>query len=269
MSGLLGFIGAGHMGGALAEAACRGCDPGEITICDANAERAKTLAGKLGCSAGDTAGTAAGSKYVVIGVKPQNISELFQEIAPVLAGRDDRFVIVSMAAGITIERITAMAGADCPVIRIMPNTPVAVGAGCILYSAGRNTTEEDVSAFLESMREAGSFVRIDESLMDAGCALSGCGPAFVYKFIMAMARAGESCGLPADTALRLAEQTVLGAAKLAVEGGEDPEVLCRNVCSPGGATIEGVRKLEGGTFDDEVAAAVRASFERTIELSKC
>ncbi|MGM9522027.1 MAG: pyrroline-5-carboxylate reductase [Oscillospiraceae bacterium] len=265
----LGFIGAGHMGGALAEAACRGGDAEDVIICDANMDHAASVAARLDCTMDCACYVAENSEFIFIGVKPQNIADLFEEIAPVLSERKDRFVLVSMAAGITMERITALVGINCPIIRIMPNTPVAVEAGCVLYAANSEVTADEVSRFLKLMHSAGKFVELEEDLIDAGCAVSGCGPAFVYKFILAMAEAGEKCGLPEDKALELAEQTVFGAAKLALNGGQDPNKLCSDVCSPGGSTIEGVKKLNAGAFSDEVASAIKASFDRTKELSGC
>ena len=256
------------MGSALAKAAAKRVPGGKIMISDSSQSRISAVAGELGCATGTATQVVGGSKYVFIGVKPQNMSELFKEILPVLAHKKERTVLVSMAAGVTTERLTELAGTDVPVIRIMPNTPVEVEEGCVLYTCAGGVTEEELSEFLEGMGAAGSFIRMEERLIDAGCAISGCGPAFVYQFIMALTKAGVNCGLPEETSRMLSEQTVLGAAKLAIGSGEAPEKLCGDVCSPGGATIEGVKVMEAGPFAAEVAASVDASFKRTVELGR-
>jgi pyrroline-5-carboxylate reductase len=112
------------------------------------------------------------------------------------------------------------------------------------------------------MSAAGKFIKMDESLIDAAGCISGCGPAFVYKFIIALSKAGENCGIPADIAMELAEQTALGAAKLALVSGEAPEKLCRDVCSPGGTTIEGVKVMENSDLDKIISDTVLASYKR-------
>ena len=130
------------------------------------------------------------------------------------------------------------------------------------------TTKEQKEIFLAINEKSGKLDEIDEKLIDAASAVSGCGPAFVYMFIEALADGGVKCGLPRDKALAYAEQTLLGAAKLALESGAHPGVLKDAVCSPAGSTIEGVRKLENGAFRASVIEAVNASYERTKALGK-
>ena len=262
----LGFIGAGHMGGALAQAVAKKITGNQMIISDKDGSKAKELAGILGCDVGLSDELIAESKYVVIGVKPQNIAELFEECAQVIRNSHDRKVFVTMAAGVKISRIWELAGESVPVIRIMPNTPVAVGEGCVLYTYDGGVTNEELADFLNSMEYAGKFIEMPEELIDAGCAISGCGPAFVYQFIMALAKAGEICGLPREIALLLAEQTAMGSAKLAIDSGEDPAALCDHVCSPGGSTIEGENVRKSGEFAESISDAVAASFRRTVEL---
>ena len=262
----LGFIGAGHMGGALIQAAAKKLKGNQIIISDKDGSKAEELARVLGCDAGSSDRLTAESQYIIIGVKPQNIAELFEELAQTLKSYRRRKVFVTMAAGVKISRIWELAGERVPVIRIMPNTPVAVGEGCILYTYDGGVTSEEIAGFLNSMEYAGKFIEMSEELIDAGCAISGCGPAFVYQFIMALAEAGEKCGLPREIAMLLAEQTAMGSAKLAIDSGEDPSILCDHVCSPGGSTIEGVKVLRRGEFNKIVSAAVAASFRRTVEL---
>ncbi len=262
-----GFIGVGHMGATLANAVIGAVGSGKCAVCDADDGRAKLYAAAKGCDVLSAREIAERCRTILLGVKPQNMAELAADIGPVLKERDG-YALVTMAAGITIATLRAMLGFAAPVLRIMPNTPAAVGAGCMLYTAGDGLRAEDRDAILAALRPTGELVETPEALMDAGCAISGCGPAFVYKFILALAGAGENVGLEGDTALKLARQTVLGAAKLAVESGEDPQILCDQVCSPGGSTIEGVRSLEAGAFETEVKRAVQASFDRTVALGK-
>ena len=260
-----GFIGVGNMGGALACAACK--TDKSVLLADGDAAKAAALATQCGCAAGDNAAVASDCRFVFLGVKPQVLGAVVDGLAPILRERDD-VVLVSMAAGVSIEKITAMVGKALPVIRIMPNTPASIGQGMILYTANDLVTDADEADFLALMKAAGAFDRLPEQLIDAGSALSGCGPAFVYLFIEALADGGVECGLPRDKALRYAAQTVLGAADMVLTDGRHPCVLKDAVCSPGGSTIAGVHALEDGAFRGAVMGAVDAAFVRTKELGK-
>lgn len=260
-----GFIGTGNMGGSLARAAAKATK--ELILADHSADRAESLATELGVSCGDNRDVAASADYIFLGVKPQMMADMLAGVRDILSRRDD-VILVSMAAGLSIDTIRALSGREHKVIRIMPNTPVLVGEGEVLYSPSDNVSEEELGIFLDTMRYAGALDRIPEDLMDAGCSVSGCGPAFVYMFIRALAKGGEDCGIDRDTALRLASRTVIGAAQLLCESGEDPAVLIQRVCSPGGSTIEGVHSLEDEGMEDIVRRAVKASYKRNIELGK-
>ena len=150
----------------------------------------------------------------------------------------------------------------------MPNTPCSIGEGVILVNTDCGVSEEDSKEFVSAMQAAGGFVELPEELFDAGCAVSGCGPAFVDIFMDAMAKGGEACGLSKEQALKLSAFTAAGAAKLLLASGKSPEELKQAVCSPGGATIEGVKILEAGDFKDTVMKAVNAACERSKELGK-
>jgi len=261
-----GFIGTGNMGGALAVAACKSGEA--VLLADHDTAKAAALAKQCGCDAGDNTAVATACRFVFLGVKPQVLSTVLAELKPLLAKRTERVVVVSMAAGVAMERITTELGGDYPVIRIMPNTPAAIGEGMILYTANAAVTSEDETAFLSLMAAAGEFDRLPETLIDAGSALSGCGPAFVYLFTEALADGGVECGLPRDKALRYAAQTVMGAARMVLQDGRHPGELKDAVCSPGGSTIAGVHALEDGAFRGAVMGAVQAAFDRTRELGK-
>ena len=261
----VGFIGCGNMGGALAKAAAK--SDADLWLADGLAEKAEALAAELGGHAADNDALAAGCDWLFLGVKPQVMPQMLGALAPVLNKRLDRFVLVTMAAGLTVARIRELCGKEHPVIRIMPNTPASVGKGMILYTA-EGTTDEEEAEFLRFMAAAGRFDRIPEALIDAGSAVSGCGPAFACQFVEALADGGVACGLPRDKALLYAAQMLAGTAELILETGEHPGVLKDAVCSPGGSTIQGVRRLEQGSFRADVTDAVVAAYERTKELGK-
>ena len=187
-------------------------------------------------------------------------------IAETLAERTDRFVLVTMAAGITINSIDEMLGAKYPVIRIMPNTPVAIGEGVVLYSVSEDVFMDEITEFSNCMRNVGILDRLDENLIDAACAVSGCGPAFVYMFANALADGAVECGLPRAKAARYAAQTLIGSARLILESEKHPEQLKDEVCSPGGTTIAGVHALENAGFRGAVMDAVKAAFDKTKGL---
>ncbi len=263
-----GFIGCGNMGGALAVAAAKAIGGKYILLSDFMKEKADFLAEKITAHSSDNKTIAENCKYIFLGVKPQVIFDTIKEIAPVLRKRKDRYVIVSMAAGISIDAILKAFGIEVPVIRIMPNTPVAVGKGVILYSCTEDVTNDELADFEEIFRLAGITDRIDEKLIDAASALSGCGPAFVYLFIEALSDGAVLCGLPRDKALLYAAETAKGAAEMVLKSGKHPAELKDNVCSPGGTTIEGVRALEEGSFRADSMGAVVKAYEKTLKLKK-
>jgi pyrroline-5-carboxylate reductase len=172
-----------------------------------------------------------------------------------------------MAAGLTIETIQPLSGGAYPVIRMMPNTPITVGAGIITYCA-EGATEEELSAFTALLSDAGTLDPIPEHLIDAASAIAGCGPAFVDLFLEALADGAVACGIPRSKALLYAAQTVEGAAKIARETGEHPGRLKDVVCSPAGSTIQGVRALEKGGMRSAVMEAVIAAYEKNLALKK-
>lgn len=264
-----GFIGCGNMGGALASAAAKAIGGKYILLSDFMKDKADALAAKISAHSSDNKTIAENCKYIFLGVKPQVIFDTIKEIAPILRKRkEDRYVIVSMAAGISIEAILKAFGVEVPVIRIMPNTPVQVGKGVILYSHTPDVTSEEIAEFEEIFRLAGITDAIDEKLIDAASALSGCGPAFAYLFIEALSDGAVLCGLPRDKALLYAAETAKGAAEMVLKSGKHPAELKDNVCSPGGTTIEGVRALEEGSFRADSMGAVVKAYEKTLKLKK-
>ena len=262
-----GFIGAGNMGGALAKAVAKSVAPENITLSDAFQEKAEDLAAKLGANADTAEAVAKKCHFIFLGVKPQVMASMLRQIAPVLEKRTTNFVLVSMAAGIAINDIRRMVGANYPLIRIMPNIPASVGEGVILFDTTDNVDDGDIAAFEKAMTGAGLVDRLPEKLIDAGSALSGCGPAFVSLFIEALADGAVACGLPRDKAMAYACQNLIGSAKM-IKSGMHPGQLKDAVCSPGGTTIAGVKAMEENGLRKSAISAVVAAYDRTLELGK-
>lgn len=262
----IGFIGTGNMGSALASAASKSSLSPEIYLADFDLSKAKALAEKLGATVGDNLSLVRDCDFVFLGVKPQVLPELLREIAPMVSEREG-LTLISMAAGISLEKLQKGLGYNVPLIRIMPNTPVLVEKGVIAY-CGANLSEKTEKEFVSLLEKAGLVEKLDEGKIDAASALHGCGPAFVYLFIEALADGAVACGLPRDAALRFAAATVSGASEMVLQTGKHPGELKDAVCSPGGTTIEGVRALEENGFRGAAMDAVVAAYERTLELGK-
>ena len=259
-----GFIGCGNMGGAIAKAMSQGTD--DILLTSSNGITALQLAAELNVESGSNTEAAEQCDYLFLGVKPHMIRGVLSELRGILLSR--RPVLISMAAGIEIKTITEQLDSDYPVVRIMPNTPVSVGTGVVLYCRNDAVTDNAMDEILTDMRFCGELIPMDEPHMDAACALSGCGPAFVYQFIEALADGAVACGLKRGDAMKLACLTLEGAAKLCETSGKHPGQLKDEVCSPGGSTIEGVLELEKNGFRGAVSGAVRAAFEKNGKLGK-
>ena len=268
MSSTIGFIGVGNMGGALTRAACR-WNAQQVVITSRSLQKAQELKDQLGCRmAQDNQALAAGAKFIVLGVKPHQMGQLLQELAPVLKQRRDRYILVSMAAGVTLATLASQLGMEAPILRIMPNTPSSIGKGMILYTPNQLVQPEEVEEFCQIMATAGRLDALEESQMDAASALAGCGPAFAYLFLEALADGAVACGLPRAKAMEYAAQTLAGAADMVLETGSHPGQLKDAVCSPGGSTIQGVRALEERGMRAAAMNAVIASYEKNKELGK-
>ncbi|MCQ2487535.1 MAG: pyrroline-5-carboxylate reductase [Clostridia bacterium] len=265
MSYKYGFIGSGNMSSALVSALVSKVEPQAIALSNRTAVKVETLSKATGAVVSTNEEIAKSAKYVVLGVKPQMLETVLEPLKGELKANENP-ILVTMAAGTKIKTICEMAGGDYPVIRIMPNTPVAVGAGVILISRNSLVSDEDFETFIGDFEKAGVIVRVEEDMIDAGSVISGCGPAYVYMFIDAMAKAGESLGLSYETAATLAKATARGAALLSETKDESLENLRIAVCSPGGSTIEGVKSFFESDLDDVVSKALTAAYKRTKEL---
>jgi pyrroline-5-carboxylate reductase len=261
----LGFIGCGNMGGALAKAASKSLQGNQIALCDFDKTKVEKYVREFGAVAATAQEIAREARFVVLAVKPQMMETAIAEFADVLRARTN-VTVITMAAGLSMAAIRQYIGADLPIIRIMPNTPAMLGLGMILYATEQvNQVEE--KAFLDAFKAAGAFDKIPEADIDAGSVVSGCGPAFVYAFARGLVKGATEAGVAEDKAFAYTAQTLIGAAKMLQAYG-DPDTLIKNVCSPGGTTIEGIKTLEKANFDEITASAVTAAYKRTLELKK-
>ena len=261
----IGFIGAGNMGGALAQA-INNVSGANVVISTHNIEKARALQNKIGCEIATNSEIAKTSNFLFIGVKPKAIGDLYSEIKGELA-MNGNAVIVSMLAGVTLSQLEELFG-ERAIIRIMPNTPVAVGKGATVWCANSLVNEGNKAVFNNLMAYTGLVEEIKEDILNACLAVSGCGPAFAYKFIGSMITAGEELGLSYEQSKRLAVQTVIGSAEMVKDSAKSTNELCQNVCSPGGATIEGVKVLNDSSFDETVVNAIKASHAKSELMQK-
>ena len=221
---------------------------------------------ELGVQAGSEISLAVrGRDVVILAVKPQLAATVLQEIAPLL---EPDQVLVSIMAGVVTATIEAQVGGTVPVVRVMPQMLVRVGAAASGVCAGQHVTEAQIELVRALFDEVGSTVVVSETQMDAVTGLSGSGPAYVYTVIEALAAGGVLMGLSREDALQLAAQTVLGAARMVIESGQHPAILKDQITSPGGTTIAGLHKLEEKGLRDALISAVQAATQRSVELGK-
>jgi len=268
ISQILGFIGSGRMATALA----RGCVQAELVTADQvlaadPSDKARQQFGEQVPGARLMAGNEqllAEADVVVLAVKPQVVPTVLADLAP---HTSERHLFVSIAAGITLNKLDAMLPVG-KIVRVMPNTPCLIGLGASCYSLGRMATEVEGQLVEQILLSVGMATQVEESMLDAVTGLSGSGPAFIYTVIEALAAGGTAMGLPEQLALELATQTTRGAAEMLLSTGSTPAELRDQVTSPGGTTLAGLErfaKLDGaGTIQATVEAATR----RSIELGK-
>lgn len=256
-----GFIGCGNMGSAIARALAKKTT--DIMITDRSG-KARDLALELGIAYSDIQQIAQTCDRIFLAVKPQMMEQALFPIQNILIGKKP--VIITMAAGISMNTIVNMAGTPLPVIRIMPNTPAAVGMGMTVYCANELVAPEILTDFTADMEASGRLDPLPEHLIDAASAISGSGPAFTYMFMEALADGAVACGIPRASALEYAAVTIAGAAQMLMESGKHPGQLKDDVCSPAGSTIAGVRVLEERSFRSAVMDCVVAAYIRNKEL---
>ncbi len=258
------FLGAGKMASAIASGvtASKLLAAGELLaydVSEAACGNFKKVSGVDCCN--DVVSGVAESECVLIAVKPQMISEA---LAP-LAGKLDGKLIISIAAGVTIDALSTLTGSG-RIIRVMPNTPAMVGAGASAYACGKDVSGDDEKFVCDLLGAVGTVTKVSENLMDGVTGLSGSGPAYVFTFIQALADGGVAEGLSRAAAVELAVQTVLGAAEMVKQTGIHPLELCDQVTSPAGTTSRALELLAQRGFSGTVMQAVRAAAARSREL---
>lgn len=261
----IGFIGTGRIAQALISGLVQqpGCT---ISGYDKESAALESVAGKFGIStAGSIPELAGKAEILVIAVKPYQVEAVLGELQPALK---PGHLLVSVAAGISTGFIASKCPAGIRVIRVMPNTPAFVGKGMTALCRGGAATEEDLAIAEGLFRAIGRTAVVAESGMDAATAVSGSGPAYMFRIIDALAEGGEACGLDRATALLLAAQTMLGAAAMVLENPASPEELVRQVTTPGGTTEAGLQEMERHHVREALADTVRAAAARSRELMK-
>jgi pyrroline-5-carboxylate reductase len=198
-------------------------------------------------------------------VEPKNFSEVMPEIAECFS--KDK-ILVSIAAGITIETLESYLGPDAKVIRTMPNTPIMHGLGVTAMVRNPNVNESDFNAVKKIFESGGITGEVSEDLISAVIGVSGSSPAYTYMYIDALISAGIESGMDPDMSKRFAAQAVMGAARMVLESDEAPSALCDKVCTPGGTTIEAVNSLKEAGFEGIVKSGAEAAVKRSIEMSK-
>lgn len=256
----IGFIGMGNMGYAMLKGALSVFSSGELIFTDVNTERMITVAKETKVAYAETNAELANSaKYIVLAVKPQFYNQVLHNIENIV--KEDN-VIISIAPGISIQRLKDALGFNSRIVRAMPNTPALIGEGMtgVCYDDKLlNYEEKDVISKL--FGSFGKYRIVEERLMSAVTCASGSSPAYVYMFIEAMADAAVMKGMPRAAAYEMVAQTVLGAAKMILETGKHPGELKDMVCSPGGTTIAGVAALEEHGFRNSIIKAVEACYD--------
>ncbi|MFO0728066.1 MAG: pyrroline-5-carboxylate reductase [Myxococcota bacterium] len=261
------ILGAGNMGQALLGGLLEDKDanPARIAVTTKRPEKAAEIAKKLGVrGVSKNVEAVEGADLVLLAVKPQILPKVLEEIR----GRAPNALYVSVAAGISTERIENGIGGTARVIRAMPNTPALIHEGATAISPGRYATEDDVAVALELFKKVGRVVTVDEVHLDAVTGLSGSGPAYLMLIVEAFADAGVKVGLSREIAMELAVQTIAGSARLLQKTGEHPGKLKDMVTSPGGTAIAGLHTLEEGGLRTTIMNAVEAATRRAKELGQ-
>ena len=261
----LAILGAGVMGETVLSGLIRaGWDADRIVATDRRPERQRELTERYRITMLENTEAAAEADTVIVVVKPQDMAELLDEIAPVLRPGT---LIVSLAAGVDTAFMESRLGEGIPVVRVMPNTPALVDEGMFAISGGTHSEQKDLDHVTEILASTGRVVTVPERYQDAVTAVSGTGPAYLFFVVEAMIEAGVHMGLPRDVATELVVQTMLGSAKMIRETGEHPTVLRERVTSPGGTTAAAVKVLEDHKVRAAFLGAIEAARDRSRDLA--
>ncbi|RYD19327.1 MAG: pyrroline-5-carboxylate reductase [Verrucomicrobiaceae bacterium] len=265
----LGVIGCGKMGTALVQGAILAgvVKAADIVGCDPYEKSRDAFAKATGAKvSADIADVASVCDVLLLATKPNDVAIALKDASKNSGGQSR--LVISIAAGVTLAALEAAAAENFRIIRAMPNTPALVGQGAAGYCLGTRATGDDSKAAESLLGAVGIAIGVPERLMDAVTGLSGSGPAYIYVIIDALADGGVKAGIPRADAVRLAAQTVLGAATMVMETGEHPAVLKDMVTSPGGTTIAGLAALEKNGLRSALIEAVGAATARAVELGK-
>lgn len=263
----IGFIGCGRMGSALLEGALKAklVDAKQIWVHDAYPGTADQLASKFGIQvAADNREVVRRCEMILLGCKPYQVIDILKETAPEI---DPETTILSIAAGVTLGSMESASPAGTRIIRVMPNTPSLIGQGASGIAGGTHTSPDDLERARQILLSVGQVEIATEAQLDAVTALSGSGPAYIYRLIQSLAEQAETEGLPPEMALRLATQTVIGAGKMVEHTGMSPQDLIDQVTSPGGTTLAGLEALTQSGFESSIKAGVHAAAERSREIA--
>jgi len=259
------ILGAGVMGETVVSGLVRaGRAPSDLLVSARRKERAEELRERYGVEVVSNLDAAHKAGTLVLVVKPQDMPDLLDEIAPAVRPGQ---LVVSLAAGITTASIEARLPEGVAVVRVMPNTPALVDEGMAAISRGSHCDEEHMAEAEELLRATGKVIRVPEKQQDAVTAIAGSGPAYLFFVVEAMIEAGVHLGLPRSTATELVVQTVVGSAKLLRETGEHPTVLRERVTSPGGTTAAAIRELEDHKVRAAFLTAMAAARDRSRALA--
>jgi pyrroline-5-carboxylate reductase len=264
----VGVVGTGNMGEALVKGLLHGhvCRPEQIICSDVRPEKQKAMQATYGVkTTSSNPEVAKESDIVILGVKPQILKSVVEEIAGSL---NLSKLMISIAAGVSLDAIEFCAKKDLKLIRVMPNICVSVRQGVSAISGGRHIAHEDLMIAKTIFDSVGKSIFVEENLLDAVTGLSGSGPAYIFLIIDALADAGVKVGLSRVDALVLASQTVLGAAQMLIETGEHPGKLKDSVTSPGGTAIAGLHALEEGGLRTTLINAVEVATQRSKALGE-
>lgn len=263
----IGFIGAGNMASAILKGAVRGgaFTASDLYAYDVDAAKTEALNRACGVQAADSAeALLAEAQVVVLAVKPN----ILQSLLPTLRAKleETGALVISIAAGKTIDFLQALLYPSAPIVRVMPNINATVGAAMSAYCCNMYVTDAQKQVVETLCSSFGACKALPEASFPLFSVLAGCAPAYFYMFIDALARAGVKNGMAKADALEIAAQTALGSAKQILESGVHPWELVDRVCSPGGTTIEGVAALQASALDAAVVRAVDAALEKDKRL---
>ena len=263
----IGFIGGGNMAEALIKGLIdRGFASSNIFVADPSEARQQLLSERYHVNVvADNSAVVRSCRKLVLAIKPQLANVVVPGLGEVFTAEH---VLVSILAGTTTAKLEKLLGDQPRVVRAMPNTPALIGAGISAVCVGRFATETDLLDAQELLSAVGNACVVDESQMDAVTGLSGSGPAYVFSVLEGLVEGGMTQGLPAETALELATQTVIGAAQLVAATGETPASLRAKVCSPGGTTLAGLTALEEADLKGIMSEAVARATQRSKELGQ-